>query len=92
MDVVKTIQDMHPTAKFMVWENDIDRIVWNDKLITEPTKQEIIDHWNNTFKVKHDANKVTDYNKELQISSDIETLKAQDDAASRLILKTLGEI
>lgn len=45
MNIVRIIQYLKPNAKFMVWENDIDRINWNDTVNTQPTKQEIIDAW-----------------------------------------------
>ena len=42
MNVLKTLQFMKPDIKVMVWENDIDRIVYNETETFRPTKEEIL--------------------------------------------------
>jgi len=42
IDVLKTLQYMKPDIKALVWENDIDRIVYNDLETFRPSKEEIL--------------------------------------------------
>lgn len=42
MDVLKTLQYMKPDIKVMVWENDIDQIVYNETEEFRPTKEDIL--------------------------------------------------
>lgn len=42
MNVLKTLQFMKPEIHVLVWENDIDKIQYNETETFRPTKQEIL--------------------------------------------------
>ena len=45
VNIAETISYLKPGAKFVVWENDRNRIVWNDKVQVKPTWAEIKAAW-----------------------------------------------
>ncbi len=54
INVMETIKYLRPGAKFMVWENDPTRIVWNDTDQTQPTLAEIATAWATVEKLLQD--------------------------------------
>jgi len=42
MNILETLQFMKPNIKVLVWENDIDRIEYNEAETFRPTKSEIL--------------------------------------------------
>ncbi len=41
MDIAEVLQFMHPTAEFVITDNDLDSIVWHTKGFATPTIDEI---------------------------------------------------
>jgi hypothetical protein len=46
MDITRAILHINPDAKFTCWENDFERVVWDESNVSDkPTREEVETAW-----------------------------------------------